>query len=82
MSVVAAMVWTYWMAFPILAVTLLTLIAFGAWYLKKVVEPRLLRSDLSQVAAIAETPETPTAPPGPAHQVRRPDPRVDRAIAA
>ena len=38
-SVVAAMVWTYWMAFPILAVTLLVLVTFGGWYLKRVVEP-------------------------------------------
>ncbi len=50
MSVISAMVWTYWMAFPILAMTLLTLVAFGGWYLKKVVEPRLLRSDLSQAS--------------------------------
>lgn len=46
--VVAAMVWTYWLAPPILAVTVLFLLAFGAWYLKKVVEPRVLRSDLAQ----------------------------------
>lgn len=62
-SVVAAMPWTYWLAPPILAVTLLFLVAFGAWYLKRVVEPRLLRSDLAQAGGVvADGTSFPTRP--------------------
>ncbi len=42
MVVVAAMPWTYWMAFPLLGATVLALVAFFVLYLKKVVEPRFL----------------------------------------
>ncbi len=52
--VVAAMVWTYWLAPQILAVTVLFLLAFGVWYLKRVVEPRVLRSDLAQTTTLGE----------------------------
>src|SRR3712207_2875940 len=59
--VVAAMVWTYWLAPLILALTALFLLAFGAWYLKKVVEPRVLRSDLAQATTLAEPLTRPTS---------------------
>ncbi len=52
--VVAAMPWTYWLAPPIFVATLLFLVGFCAWYLKNVVEPLLLRSDLARAATLAE----------------------------
>ncbi len=45
MSVIAAVAWTYWMALPTLVVTACALTVFALAYLKKVVEPRLLRED-------------------------------------
>ncbi len=65
-GVLAAMPWHYWLAPSILAATLLFLVAFGAWYLKRVVEPRLLRSDLSEAATTGEPFTRPTAS-SPAH---------------
>ena len=43
--VVAALPWTYWVVFPVLALTVLSLLVFGVVYLKKVVEPRVLYLD-------------------------------------
>lgn len=42
---VAAMPWTYWMALPLLVGAFMILAGFGAVYLKKVVEPHVLRLD-------------------------------------
>ncbi len=54
MVVVAAMPWTYWMAFPLLGAAVLALLVFFVLYLKKVVEPRFLylegRQEAPQVA--------------------------------
>ncbi|HEX2047162.1 MAG TPA: hypothetical protein VHF27_05325 [Acidimicrobiales bacterium] len=46
----AAMPWTYWMALPILAASVLATVAFGLVYLKRVVEPDLLRLDALEAA--------------------------------
>ncbi len=45
MSVLAAVPWTYWMAIPILVLAVCAVLAFFGIYLKRVVEPRLLRED-------------------------------------
>ncbi len=50
----AAMPWTYWMALPILALSALTMVTFGLVYLKKVVEPSVLRQDALQAAGAAQ----------------------------
>ncbi|MDQ4071202.1 MAG: hypothetical protein M3203_17295 [Actinomycetota bacterium] len=47
---VAAMPWTYWMAIPILVSTALLLLGFALVYLKKVVEPNVLRQDALEAA--------------------------------
>ena len=50
--VVAALAWTYWMVFPVLALTVLSLLVFGVVYLKKVVEPKVLYLDQLQLAKL------------------------------
>ncbi len=55
MRVVAATPWTYWMALPILVVTVCTLVVFVGAYLKKVVKPRLLHEDHLRALELAPT---------------------------
>ena len=54
--VVGALPWTYWMVFPVLALTVLSLLVFGVVYLKKVVEPRVLHLDQLQQANLDSSP--------------------------
>ncbi len=44
------MPWTYWMALPILLSTVLVLLGFALVYVKKVVEPDVLRQDAVEAA--------------------------------
>ncbi len=46
----AALPWTYWMALPLLVGSATMLVAFALVYLKKVVEPHVLRMDALAVA--------------------------------
>ena len=57
--VVAALPWTYWMAFPVLVLTVLSLLVFGLVYLKKVVEPHVLYLDQLQLGNLDTSPGTP-----------------------
>ncbi len=61
MSVLAAVPWTYWMALPILVLAVCAVLAFFGIYLKRVVEPRLLRED--QLRALELT-RSLAVPPG------------------
>ncbi len=52
----AALPWTYWLAFPLLAGILAVLVGFALVYLKKVVEPHVLYMDyLNYLAATRAT---------------------------
>ena len=62
--VVAALPWTYWMVFPVLALTVLSLLVFGVVYLKKVVEPRVLYLDQLQPANLDTSIGTPAVGAG------------------
>ena len=62
--VVATLPWTYWMVFPVLALTVLSLLVFGVVYLKKVVEPRVLYLDQLQLANLDTSLGTPAVGAG------------------
>lgn len=67
----AAEVWTYWMAFPLVVSGALLLLSFTAAYLKKVVEPDLQRRD--ELAAVtAARSLSPSAPPAGSDEQRGP----------
>lgn len=51
----AALPWTYWLAFPLLAGILAMLVGFALVYLKKVVEPHVLLDYLSYLAETRAT---------------------------
>ena len=59
MVLVAALAWTYWMVFPVLALPVLSLLVFGVVYLKKVVEPHVLYLDQLQLGNLDTSPGTP-----------------------
>jgi hypothetical protein len=71
--------WTYWMALPLVVTAGLALLAFIAVYLKKVVEPGVLRRDaLAAGAAKRLPPPGARAPTGHWAPGRPPAPPPDR----
>ncbi len=62
--VVAALPWTYWMVFPVLSLTVLSLLVFGVVYLKKVAEPKVLYLDQLQLAKLESSMGTPAVGAG------------------
>ncbi|HVL27540.1 MAG TPA: hypothetical protein VM390_05295 [Acidimicrobiales bacterium] len=67
--------WTYWMALPLVVTAGLALLAFIAVYLKKVVEPGVLRREALAAGAAKRLPPPGARAPLAAHQ-------ADRALGA
>ncbi len=63
MSVLAAVPWTYWMALPILVLAVCAVLGFFGIYLKRVVEPRLLREDQLRALELTRSLGLPTGAP-------------------